>query len=148
MNTSGESSSLEQVKLSKLFTIMTDKANECDPEVVNYRNFIWKLLLNQHELDFYVERVGDNDEVEPSTSQNSGGGKPYRTKTKPSSIRSLVASKMPQLKLSNIVSHNQTRGFCADYAKRKCINAFIKINSFNNNQPYHARSLAECLKEY
>jgi hypothetical protein len=137
MNTSGESSNLDLVKLNKLFAVIADKNNEADHEVVNYRNFIWKLLLNQHELDFYIENIDEDSTSNPTN----------RSKTKPNSIRSLVASKTPQQKLSNIVSSNQMRGFCANFFKRKCINDLIKVNSYGNSQFCHARTLQECVNE-
>jgi hypothetical protein len=138
VNTTGESSNLDLIKLNKLFAIIADTNNEANPEVINYRNFIWKLLLNQHELDFFVEKLDDES---PNSSLN-------RSKTKPNSIRSLVASKTPHQKLSNIVSHNQTRGFCATYFKRACINDLIKMNPHRSSQFSHARTLQECLSEY
>lgn len=122
-------------KLNKLFRYISDDKPATSEDSTNYKNFIWKLLMNQFELDFYTS--GSTDTPISSSSQNETNGSSSKMK-KTSSSSSLNASKRPNNKLTKIINDYGIRGYCDDYFVRTCVNDAVKSG----------KSFNDCLKEY
>lgn len=110
-----ELSSNKYLKLNQLFT-----SCESNSEL---RNFIWKLVINQFDVNLYLE-------------QNSS--EKASTKSKNSFNRSLVQSKTTKTELDFVIndSNLNQRGFCTNYYTRSKLN----INS--------SLTYEECLQIY
>jgi sulfite reductase alpha subunit-like flavoprotein len=121
-------------KLNKLFKYISDDSQATSEDSTNYKNFIWKLLINQFELDFYTSAPTDTP---ISSSQNETNGSSSKKK-KTSSSSSLNASKKPNDKLTKIINDYGIRGYCDDYFVRTCVNDSVKSK----------KSYNDCLKEY
>jgi len=120
-------------KLNKLFRYICEENQASNEDSANYKNFIWKLLINQFELDFYVSAPNSTTDSTQDETNNESSHK----LTKNSSSSSLNASKKPNSKLVKIISDYGVRGYCDDYLMRTCVNDSIKCG----------KSYSDCLKE-
>lgn len=104
------------VKISKFFSLVTSPsgADNVSSEISCLKHFLWKLLANRFELDFYLEDVQSIQTTQKGASKKSH------------STSSLANSKKTNPKLSSIINEHNNRGFCANYYTRKCVNSVIK----------------------
>jgi len=133
-NTDSDDSKLR--KINQFFSI----ASSSNPDVKNesnfYRNFLWKLLVNQYELDFYLEE----------TDQAVNNKKIGKKSAKFSHLSSLPNSKKTNAKLANIVNDRGVRGFCGNYSKRKYVNDLFKTLNETNTKSFSLNSIAKRLE--
>lgn len=119
--------SFELVKLTKLFSCCINDPQNV--ESVRHKNFVWRILSYQTDLDFFVEK-------EPGSGGQGSSQRGNLTKT--SSFRSLAASKTTKTKASNLINDGPIKGYSANYHTRKCVNEVLKSNR---------RTYQDCLKE-
>jgi hypothetical protein len=133
-------------KINQFFSIASSPSQITNESNV-YRNYLWKLLVNQYELDFYIEEM-DQAVSSKKTSKKS---------SKFSHLASLPNSKKSNAKLVNIVNDRNVRGFCDNYFRRKCVNDVIKtlnetqIKTFSLNsivKSLEAKTFSDCLNEF
>jgi hypothetical protein len=150
-NTDSDDSIL--LKINKFFSITNSYKSYPPSEKAYYRNFLWNLLVNQFDLDFFVE-----ESEQPFPSQKT----PIKKQKNNNYSTSLANSKKSNPKHSNIINDQGSRGFCSNYFKRKCVNSLVKpLSSENskNHQPFslaamksksisRSKSYLDCLKEF
>lgn len=124
-----------EFKLNKLFNYISNTNQAPNEDSTNYKSFIWKLLINQFELDFFVS--SPTEAPTSSTIPNEANGSSSKSKKKKSSS-SLNESKKPNEKRTKIINDYGTRGYCDDYFTRTCVNDAVKSG----------KSYNDCLKEY
>lgn len=112
---------LNLLNLNKLFQNIRENNDELSK---NCKNFVWNLIVNHNDLNFYLEDKHSNISSESSNNTQS--------KSTPK-FKGNISNK-----LSYIVNDGIRRGHCINYAKRK----LIDIDSIKNKQ-YN-----ELLKEY
>ena len=134
-------------KINQFFSIAVSSNQNFANESNFYKNFLWKLLVNQYELDFFIEK----DEQAASNSKAS------KKSSKSSHLSSLSNSKKSNAKLANIINDRSVRGFCGNYFERKCVNDIVKTSNEIKSKSFSLTSIAkrleiksflDCLKEF
>jgi hypothetical protein len=137
-----DSSNLDLIKINSIFSSI--KSNENNSQIIYAKNFIWKLLLNQFDLDFYLV-----ESANASSSNNKNLKQKHQT-CFTNRFRSLAASKSANHTFSAIVSTSQVRGFCENYSHRKCLNTHLKPScNIHGLEEHHfvIRSYQDCVNE-
>ena len=117
INILNETSDSASTRIHNLFSFIHNSND------MKYKNFIWKLIVSQPEVNFYARG-------EPS-SQSAGKSTPNAANTK---------SKKQSNETSKIINDNENRGYSFDYFKRSCADCVIR-------QENEIKSYQDCLNE-
>ena len=93
----------------------------------NLREFVWRLLVAQPDVEFYTESV-DNSLTSHLTTASSSSNPKTPPPSKSSKSKAAAASPLAS-KLSFIVSDDETRGYCVTYAQRRRVTQLTTATS-------------------
>lgn len=148
-NATDDCNNSDMVNIKNLFHII--KSGKV-PEAAQAKNFVWKLLVNQDELEFYIESSAkvtkkketkstkkkkntsesDSEEYEiDDDDENDSDNPKSKSKSKRSNMKQSKQTNPEPMK-NHIINDNDVRGFCMNYEARKLIDDEIKNSKIYN----------------